>query len=88
MLCQALFYIFIILLTPHKIMFYYTFTMLKLNTEKIERERKRLGLTKTELAKRMGISKQLLHYTIKKQQIFHIEEFAFILEFEPKDLII
>ena len=61
--------------------------MIKLNTNKVERERKRLGIRKAELARKMGISKQLLNYTIKKAQLFHVDKFAEVFDMDPKDLI-
>lgn len=61
--------------------------MIKLNTNKVERERKRLGIRKAELARKMGISKQLLNYTIKHRQLFHVDKFAEVFDMDAKDLI-
>ena len=62
--------------------------MIKLNIDKIEFERKRLGLKKAELARKMGISRQLLNDTMKKKQLFHVDKFARVFKIDPKDLII
>lgn len=68
-------------------MFYSSTIMLELNVKKIERERRRLGLRKSELARKMGISRQLLHYTLRKKQFFHIDKFAKVFDLDEKDLI-
>ena len=61
---------------------------LKLNIKKIERERKRLGMNYTQLADKMGISKQLLSYILKKRLIIHASRFGKAFDLNGKDLII
>jgi len=61
--------------------------MFKLNVNKVEREIERLGICKAELARRIGISRQLLYYTLKKQQVFHIYKMAELFDMDPKDLL-
>jgi transcriptional regulator with XRE-family HTH domain len=61
--------------------------MLKLHTDKIEKERVRNSLSKAELARRMGISRQLLNHTIKHKQLFHVDKFAEVFDMDAKDLI-
>ena len=62
--------------------------MIKLNVNKIEKERNRLDFSKATLARKMGISRQLLYYTMKYNQIFHVDKFAEVFDIDPKDLII
>lgn len=62
--------------------------MIKLDVKKIEKERSRLELSKADLARKMGISRQLLYFTMKESQLFHIDKFADVFDIEPKDLII
>ena len=61
---------------------------LKLNTKKIKRERERLGLNNTQLADKMGISKQLLSYILKKKLIIHADKFGKVFDVHGKDLIL
>jgi len=61
--------------------------MLKLNINKVERERKRLKMTKTALAKRMGITKQVLNYIMNNRTLTHAHKIARIFDINPKDLI-
>ncbi len=60
---------------------------LQLNIKKVERERNRLGLSKTQLAKKMGISKQNLHYILKNKLIAHAYKFGEVFDLHGKDLI-
>jgi len=61
---------------------------LLLNTDKIERELKRLGMTKTNLAELMGISKQKLHYILKEKPIKHAHKFGEVFDVSGKDFIL
>lgn len=61
---------------------------LTLNVEKIEIERSRLGITKTELAQRMGFSKQRLDYILKNKLIIHAYSFGKVFCLDGKDLIL
>ena len=60
---------------------------LQLNIKKIDRERKRLGLNNTQLAEKMGFSKQRLSYILKKRLIIHADKFGKIFDIHGKDLI-
>ena len=60
---------------------------LQLNIKKIEKERKRLGLNNTQLAEKMGFSKQRLSYILKKRLIIHADKFGKIFDIHGKDLI-
>ncbi len=48
---------------------------------------RRIGMKKSELARQMGISRQLLQYTLTKKQLFHVDKFAKVFQIDPKDLI-
>ena len=61
---------------------------LQLNVKKIHRERKRLGLNITQLAEKMGYSKQRLGYILKKKLIIHASAFGKVFDLNGKDLII
>ena len=61
---------------------------LQLNVKKIHKERKRLGLNNTQLAEKMGFSKQRLSYVLKKKLIIHADKFGRIFDIHGKDLII
>ena len=62
---------------------------MKMNIDKIERERKRQGLTKTEMALKMGMSRQAYWDFINNgsTRLSTLTKIAEILEFDPKDLL-
>jgi transcriptional regulator with XRE-family HTH domain len=63
---------------------------MKLNLKKINQEMERLGLNQTELARRMGISRQLLNYYLQRdlREIPAVERLAKQFNIPPKDLLI
>ena len=61
---------------------------LQLNIKKIEKQRKRLGMNYTQLADKMGFSKQRLSYILKKKLIIHADKFGRVFDVSGKDLII
>jgi len=61
--------------------------MLKVNIEKIEKERRRLGWTKTKLAHEAGISKQALNYIYSSGSLSRVELIAKAFGIEPIHLI-
>ena len=63
---------------------------MKLNLRKIWQEMDRLGLNKTELAQRMGISRQLLNYYLHRnlREIPAVERLAKQFNIPPKDLLV
>ena len=61
---------------------------MKLNTQKIEFEKKRLGIeTNADLARQMGVDRQLVFYWLKTKTVKAAERFAKFFRLEPKDLI-
>jgi len=60
---------------------------MKLNTNKIKQELKRLGKSQSWLATKMKVSRQLLFYMIKSKKITHAERIAKALNLDPRDLI-
>jgi len=63
---------------------------MEINTKKLERERERLGLTKIQLCKALGIHYQNWDYIIKAKQtqLKTIQKIADFFDLDPKDLII
>jgi len=63
---------------------------MKLNLKKINQELERLGWTRVEYARRLGVSKQLLHYYLKKEikGIKIVEKLACPFNVDPKDLLV
>jgi ribosome-binding protein aMBF1 (putative translation factor) len=63
---------------------------MKLNIKKINQELERLGWTRTEYAKQLKISKQLLTYHLRHyvKSISVVEKLAKPLNIDPKDLLI
>lgn len=71
-----------------------TFTILfcimpsmKLNTEKILKELARIDRSQTWLADKVGISRALMSYRLKKGALVGVEDVARVLDYDPKDLI-
>ena len=64
--------------------------IMELNIEKIDRELKRLGLSKYTLAQKMGINKETIYsiFRRKSTKISTINEIAKILDVDPRDLLI
>jgi transcriptional regulator with XRE-family HTH domain len=61
---------------------------MKLNHKKINQELERLGWTRTEYARRMGVSKQLASYYLNRGKGFRIIEIlAKPLNLDPRDLL-
>lgn len=65
-------------------------TAMKLNLKKINQELSRLGWTRGQYARRLGISRQLLYYYLKKEirGIKPVEKLAKPFGIDPKDLLI
>lgn len=62
---------------------------MKLNIKKIRAEMKRLGVeTPTELARQMGMSRQLMFKYFKDKPIKAAEKFGKFFNITPKDLIL
>ena len=65
---------------------------MEINTEKIDRELKRIGWSRYRLAKEMGVKFQWVYSVLgspKKSRTFNtVERFADALGMDPKDLII
>ena len=63
---------------------------MKINIEKIEKERKRQGLTAMELAEKVGITRQaysvFLHRS-RSTKLSTLTKIAKALDFDPKDLL-
>ena len=60
----------------------------KLNIKKIRRLMKASGIeSQSELARRLGISRQLVSYTFKTQSLFRVYDFARFFKLDIKDLI-
>lgn len=63
---------------------------MKLNTKKIKTEMKRQKLRQTDIALKLGLTRQRIHYIINSgTKSFRVTEMiAKVLKLEPKDLII
>lgn len=63
---------------------------MEINIKKLERERERLGLTKQELSKQLGIHYQNWDYILKtrKTKLVTIQKIADFFDIEPKDLLV
>ena len=62
---------------------------MKLNIKKIMAELQRLGWTRTEYARKLGISRQLLNYYLHKgKSIRLVNRLADPLHIDPRDLLI
>jgi len=63
---------------------------MRLNTDLIEIRRRQLGLKKGELADRLEMTRQGLHYILynRKTSIENITKIADVLDVEPKDLLV
>ena len=62
--------------------------MLKLNTEKINNEMDRIGLTVTALAKKWDVSNANIYDILKRRPVSQADRFATELNLDPKDLIV
>ncbi len=60
---------------------------MKLNTNKIEKELKRLGKSKGWLAKKMNVAPPMVSYIMREKPITQAEKIGKILDIDPKDLI-
>lgn len=60
---------------------------MKLNTDKIHKELKRLDKSQSWLAEKAGMSRQLLNYLLKSQSFKGAEKIGKALDIEPRDLI-
>lgn len=60
---------------------------MELFVEKIERELDRLKHSKSWLADKAGVSRQLINYWLKSKSLAGAEPIARVLLLEPKDLI-
>lgn len=60
---------------------------MKLNTDKIINELKRLGKNRSWLAKQMRVYPSMISYIFDKKPITQAEKIAKILDIDPKDLI-
>lgn len=60
---------------------------MELNIKKIEKEMKRLKLTKAGLARELGISRQAVEYYFKSRPISKAEMFGRFFNISPKDFI-
>ena len=63
---------------------------MKINVEKIEKERKRQGLTAMELARRIGITRAAYSFFLRvgSTKLGALVKIAKALDFDPKDLLI
>jgi len=63
---------------------------MKINVEKIEKERKRQGLTAMELARRIGITRATYSFFLRagSTKLNTLVKIAKVLDFDPKDLLI
>ena len=91
--CKELFYIGFAYHTNYKKYLYFSsyrdiIGAMRLNINRIEKRRKRMQLTKTALANKAGISKQLLHYYLENPQVINcVQKIADALEINPKLLL-
>ena len=63
---------------------------MKINVEKIEKERKRQGLTAMELAGKVGITRQAYSVFLRRNgstKLSTLARIAEALDFDPKDLL-
>ena len=63
---------------------------MKINIEKIEKERKRQGLTAMELAEKIGITRQAYSIFLcrsRSTKLSTLARIAKVLDFDPKDLL-
>lgn len=60
---------------------------MKLNIAKIKQEMNRLGWNKSEVARRLGITRQAVGYYFKAQPINAALKFGKLFNINPKDLI-
>ena len=62
---------------------------MKINIEKIEKERKRQGLTAMELARRIGITRAAYSFFLRvgSTKLGTLVKIAKVLDFDPKDLL-
>jgi len=63
---------------------------MKINVEKIEKERKRQGLTATELARKIGVTRQAYSIFLRRSgstKLSTLSRIAKALDFDPKDLL-
>jgi len=63
---------------------------MKLNIKKIKSEMNRQHMNQTELAKRLGVTRQRVNHILKHGAVtFRVTEMiARVLDFQPKDLIL
>ena len=63
---------------------------MRINTKKIERERLRLGLNKSQFARKVGISRQLYHIFLKTKRanLSTLGKIGNGLDWDPKDILI
>lgn len=61
---------------------------MKLNTEKINKELKRLNKSSYWLAREIGTSKQLVAYWLRSKSLSGVDRIAKALGINPRDLII
>ena len=64
-------------------------SIMKINIEKIEKERKRQGLTAMELARRIGITRAAYSFFLRvgSTKLGTLVKIAKVLDFDPKDLL-
>jgi len=63
---------------------------MKINVEKIEKERKRQGLTATELAEKIGVTRQAYFKFVHRggsTKLSTLTRIAEAIDFDPKDLL-
>jgi len=61
---------------------------LKLNTDKLKKEMKRLKVNRTWLAKQLKVSPGMITYVFDNKPFSYAVKLAPIFDMEPKDLII
>jgi len=64
---------------------------MRLHTEKIEKELARLGMSKYQLGKKMGVNRQWIYQVLSRKYkgttLKTVDKIAKALDFDPKDLI-
>jgi lambda repressor-like predicted transcriptional regulator len=60
---------------------------MKLNTSKIDKELKRIGKSRTWIARELNMSQQRVDYWFQSQTIKGAEHIAKVLDVDPKDLL-
>lgn len=60
---------------------------MKLNVEKIRTELKRIKKNDSWLAKKVGISRQLLSYRLKSEKVTHVYSLASALNMDARNLV-